>query len=935
MILPARALVVCLALWSAAGPAGAEQPCPSTPLTVPSPTEPIRLTEAQEVDLGDAAAEHLQRSFKVLNHESTIRLQEIGDRIVRQLPPTSLKFRFMLVDQPYWNAFALPGGRIYVTRKLVAFARTEDELAGILGHEIGHLIARHAAADLSLAFEKELGITTFGERADVFEKYRRLVDRSAGMRRSGKRLQHQQYEADQLALEAVARAGYAPRALADIWDRYHETGQKTGNFFTDLFGATRPGARRLREMIRAMRALPEGCRAARHVESEDFDAWKRRVIESTGSPIGESVKGVVLARPLSPPMRANVTHLRFSPDGRYALAQDDGAIHILSRDPFETLFTIDAQDAEPAQFTVDSNEVLFHTRGLRIERWDVAGERRIRANELVTRMPCVKTALSPDGRALACLSAWLDLVLLNTETGAELFSKQRAYHFNYAALAGALRSSSDLRMLFDVFQLAFTPDSSCFIVGHPAGETTVDLSTGKPPKWPAATRRALRGKFAFIGGDRLVTVDAREPERSAILRFPSGELLTTVTLGGAVSAATRGEAVLLRPLKDYPVGLVDLTSGRLVLASRHGAFDAYDGLRLSLQPNGDVALFSTDSQRPIATTTLTGARLGRLSAHDVSADLRWIAMSNEDRGGIWNVETGSRMAHVRGFRGAYIAPDGRVYADFPKHTQLRNGTPVEHERAIVRMELGSDRQEKHAVIPEDHVALDRRYLSALRAARPDQWDRDVTVELRDVASNALLWSRRFPSEVPWQYWDTDNDRLILEWPVSSDAARQAIRSHPRLAQAAASNKLKGGDAYVEVIDLADGEVLGRILVNTGRETYRIQHALSAGDSLVIADRLSQISVYSLTTGESRGGTFGRFAAVSEKAGLLCVQNDTGELDVFDLATMQHRAELRLSSGIRLARFSGDGRRLLLVTADQMARVFETSVLGGAADRAAE
>src|SRR5215475_2220149 len=88
--------------------------------------EPNIFTEEQEVDLGDAIAEQIQRNFRVIDDDDvTDYLRRIGERIVKHLPPTKLRFQFFLVDLSEANAFVLPGGRIYVSRKLVAFTQSE------------------------------------------------------------------------------------------------------------------------------------------------------------------------------------------------------------------------------------------------------------------------------------------------------------------------------------------------------------------------------------------------------------------------------------------------------------------------------------------------------------------------------------------------------------------------------------------------------------------------------------------------------------------------------------------------------------------------------------------------------------------------------------------------------------------------------------------
>src|SRR5690606_36253748 len=130
------------------------------------------------------------------------------ERIVRQLPATDFDFRFTLVDLPDVNAFALPGGRVYVTRKLVAFARSEDELAGVVGHEIGHIVTRQIAADMSRVFQEALNVTSFGDRSDIFNQYHRLLESSRLPGESGRHAEQDQFEADRVGLAAVARAGY-------------------------------------------------------------------------------------------------------------------------------------------------------------------------------------------------------------------------------------------------------------------------------------------------------------------------------------------------------------------------------------------------------------------------------------------------------------------------------------------------------------------------------------------------------------------------------------------------------------------------------------------------------------------------------------------------------------------------------------------------------
>ena len=107
------------------GFAGQNCDLPPTPFS----SKPNIFTPEQEIDLGDAMTQHYLREFNLIEDpEVTGRLAQIGDRLLKHLPPTKLRFRFYLADLPETNAFSWPGGHIFVTRKLIAFVKSEDEL---------------------------------------------------------------------------------------------------------------------------------------------------------------------------------------------------------------------------------------------------------------------------------------------------------------------------------------------------------------------------------------------------------------------------------------------------------------------------------------------------------------------------------------------------------------------------------------------------------------------------------------------------------------------------------------------------------------------------------------------------------------------------------------------------------------------------------------
>src|SRR5712692_10517013 len=156
--------------------ADAQSTCP--PLLAPAP-DPAKLlfTTAQEMELGEIIREQLESRFLVIQDDQvTAYLKGIGDRVAQHLPDTGLHYEFLLYDQPEIQAFSMPGGRVYVSRKMVSFLRNEDELAGLLGHELGHLAARQQALDMSRDFREVLGLKTLSGDEDLFGLYNQFVE---------------------------------------------------------------------------------------------------------------------------------------------------------------------------------------------------------------------------------------------------------------------------------------------------------------------------------------------------------------------------------------------------------------------------------------------------------------------------------------------------------------------------------------------------------------------------------------------------------------------------------------------------------------------------------------------------------------------------------------------------------------------------------------
>ncbi len=334
-MLPAQfALPLVLFLGLGLCPSVAQQNCPLPPSLQSVHSAENMFSDQQEVDLGDAMAEAVALHVNIIqNDELSGHLRDLGNKLVQHLPPTHLNFRFYLIDLPQVNAFSIAGGRVYISRKIVAFAHNDDEIAGILAHELGHIVTHQSAIEMTRAFREVLGVTSVGDRNNVFLKFHQYIENASRHARRGHgEGEKHQLVADQVEVFTLARAGFSPQAAADIWDRFNELHGKTGSWFSDLFGATTAAQHRLREMIKNMGAFPAGCtdRPA-SLRGASFKAWQEAVVDYDNAARPETLPGLISKHRLTARLRSEITTLRFSPDGRRILAQDDGGINVVKR----------------------------------------------------------------------------------------------------------------------------------------------------------------------------------------------------------------------------------------------------------------------------------------------------------------------------------------------------------------------------------------------------------------------------------------------------------------------------------------------------------------------------------------------------------------------------------------------------------------------------
>jgi predicted Zn-dependent protease len=175
----------------------------------------------QEKEIGAEEAKKVELQMGLADTASfTPYLESLGKRLAEQSPRQDVAYQFHVADMVEPNAFALPGGYVYVSRGLLALANSEDELAGVVGHEIGHVAARHTVQRISRQgpFAIVFGIVS-GLTGLVSETVGNIIGGVGEFAQSlvfAPYSRSQETEADRIGQEMAARAGYDPAALASF-----------------------------------------------------------------------------------------------------------------------------------------------------------------------------------------------------------------------------------------------------------------------------------------------------------------------------------------------------------------------------------------------------------------------------------------------------------------------------------------------------------------------------------------------------------------------------------------------------------------------------------------------------------------------------------------------------------------------------------------------
>jgi predicted Zn-dependent protease len=250
------------------------------------------ISDEREDQIGSTMASEVNPHLPIITDQAlNDYVQTIGERIGRVSERPDLEYSFYIVDTDIVNAFALPGGHIYLTRGLISRMDSASELAGALGHEIGHVAARHGVRKLeremrtgsvvSVLYNTILG----GEPELLRENSLRLAD----VIWSADHSRRDEEEADRLAVRYLAKAGVDPTGVVTLLEKLLGEEEADSSSFSRLetWFSSHPltrdrieGAREAIGRLAADRAAP--------IPIDGFEQFRERVVQAPPSDSGST-----------------------------------------------------------------------------------------------------------------------------------------------------------------------------------------------------------------------------------------------------------------------------------------------------------------------------------------------------------------------------------------------------------------------------------------------------------------------------------------------------------------------------------------------------------------------------------------------------------------------------------------------------------------------
>ena len=263
---------------------------------------PFSLSEKDEIELGRLSAGEIEKDILLVEEPAVVKyIDGLGQSLVQKSGRKEIAYTFKVVDSPEINAFALPGGFIYVNRGLIEAAGTEDELAGVLAHEIAHVVARHGADQAVRAGMVQTGLDVLGgllgrgTPSNIAKVASQMVASGVFMRFS----REAERQADQLGTRMLYDANLQPRAMVSFFDKLAAVQKSRPNALQKFFSSHPSPAERASNASALIASYPAGARQA--AGGEEFGGVKQRLAALPRPEVEAAKAAAVIAAAAQPP----------------------------------------------------------------------------------------------------------------------------------------------------------------------------------------------------------------------------------------------------------------------------------------------------------------------------------------------------------------------------------------------------------------------------------------------------------------------------------------------------------------------------------------------------------------------------------------------------------------------------------------------------------
>lgn len=246
------------------------------------------ISQQQEVQMGQQEAQQVSAQLPMLQDaQVNAYVNDLGNEIAKHTSRADLDWHFAVVNTDVVNAFALPGGYIYVNRGVLEHASTMDELAGVLGHEIEHVVRRHTVKQIQQEQGANVGLAIACTLTNVCNNQAAATAINiGGTAVFAKFSREDEVQADDGGFQNVMRAGISPAGMLSFFKKLLAEEQAQGSSSsTAAWFSDHPGTQdRINDIQRMLSQVPASTLAKLQTDSPSFQSMKRRLAQLPPAP---------------------------------------------------------------------------------------------------------------------------------------------------------------------------------------------------------------------------------------------------------------------------------------------------------------------------------------------------------------------------------------------------------------------------------------------------------------------------------------------------------------------------------------------------------------------------------------------------------------------------------------------------------------------------